>query len=58
MNQIMFLLFLPAHIVCDPLNLTSFAVLSDAGGDSFEMIEWDDEGKYAGGGYIGQSGGE
>ena len=54
----MFLLFLPAHIVCDPLNLTSFAVLSDAGGDSFEMIEWDDEGKYAGGGYIGQSGGE
>ena len=52
------LLLFASHVSCDPFNLTSFAVLSDAGGDSFEMIEWNDEGEYAGGGYIGQSSGE
>ena len=45
----MLLLFLPAHIASDQFNLTSFAILSDAGGDSFEMIEANLD-EYAGGG--------
>ena len=39
----MFLLF-ASQIASESFNLTSFAVLSDAGGESFEMIEWDDAG--------------
>ena len=44
------------HISSELFNLTSFSVISDP--SEFKMIEWNDEGEYAGGGYIGQSCGE